>query len=61
MKEKLGLIEADIIDIPILYKCDVPKKDAESLFPDMVSAGTPCSSSSCSGPNINSETFLAFL
>ncbi|XP_072281544.1 protein-arginine deiminase type-1-like [Pyxicephalus adspersus] len=36
MKKELGLTEANIIDIPMLYQCNSPKKDAESYFPDMV-------------------------
>ncbi|KAM5132401.1 protein-arginine deiminase type-1-like [Mantella aurantiaca] len=35
LKKELGLTEDDIIDIPILYKCD-HRKNAESYFPDMV-------------------------
>ncbi|XP_073426372.1 protein-arginine deiminase type-1-like isoform X2 [Dendrobates tinctorius] len=36
MKKELGLSEDDIIDIPILYKCDSSMECAESFFPNMV-------------------------
>ncbi|KAM3922602.1 protein-arginine deiminase type-1-like [Leptodactylus fuscus] len=36
MKKQLGLSEEDIIDIPMLYKCEPDMKDAESFFPNMV-------------------------
>lgn len=36
MKKELGLSEEDIIDIPILYKCDTSMESAESFFPNMV-------------------------
>lgn len=61
MKNKLGLIEADIIDIPILYKCDTPKKDAESFFPDMVNMlvlGNHLGIPKPFGPKINGKCCL---
>ncbi|XP_075047431.1 protein-arginine deiminase type-1-like [Mixophyes fleayi] len=36
MKKELGLSEADIIDIPTLYKCNSSMNDAEAFFPNMV-------------------------
>ncbi|CAJ0947064.1 unnamed protein product [Ranitomeya imitator] len=36
MKKELGLSEDDIIDIPMLYKCDSSMECAESFFPNMV-------------------------
>ncbi|XP_056397928.1 protein-arginine deiminase type-1-like isoform X1 [Hyla sarda] len=36
MKKELGLSEDDIIDIPMLYKCDSDMENAESFFPNMV-------------------------
>ncbi|KAM4016584.1 LOW QUALITY PROTEIN: protein-arginine deiminase type-1-like [Anomaloglossus baeobatrachus] len=36
MKKELGLSEDDIIDLPILYKCDSAMECAESFFPNMV-------------------------
>ncbi|XP_073512252.1 protein-arginine deiminase type-1-like [Phyllobates terribilis] len=36
MKKELGLSEDDIIDVPMLYKCDSSMECAESFFPNMV-------------------------
>ncbi|XP_018425943.1 PREDICTED: protein-arginine deiminase type-1-like [Nanorana parkeri] len=61
MKKELGLTEEDIIDIPILYKCDTPKKDADSFFPDMVNMlvlGNNLGIPKPFGPKINGKCCL---
>ncbi|XP_068097789.1 protein-arginine deiminase type-1-like [Hyperolius riggenbachi] len=61
LKKELGLTEAEIIDIPTIYKCNSPKEEAEAFFPNMVNMlvlGNQLGIPKPFGPKINGKCCL---